>query len=156
MKRGKWGNGGGNLARPHTWLLWVNDACSDNHGQSRSVARGNSRMWSCCVVWQKYLIIKQLKIRHDLKGICYPSWVIAPHSFPYLGAAHVAEPVRSVRSQRQRLGGLHQALWPQWSCKAHQLQSLVHAPNRSWMEEELILMENSDLLYKSKVQTRQF
>jgi len=50
-------------------------------------------------VRQKYLIIKQLMIAHNLKGRCYPSEVVAPHGFPYLDAAHVTEPVRSARSR---------------------------------------------------------
>lgn len=117
--------------------MCVNDACQDNRGQSRSVARGKRRMWSCVVVQQKCIIIKQLKISHDLKGICYPSWVIALHHFHYLDAAHFAEPVRSVRSRLLVPGGQDQALWPQWPCKAHWLHRLLHALNQSWMEEEL-------------------
>lgn len=35
-------------------------------------------MQSCCVVQQKYLIIKQLQILQGLKRKCYLSRVIAP------------------------------------------------------------------------------
>lgn len=113
-------------------------------------------MWSCCVVQEKYLIIKQLKIQHDLKGKCYPSWVIAPHCFPYLGAAHVAEPVRSVRSRLAVLGGSGSG-----PLAAVALQGSLATKACACFEPELdgggvILMENSDLLYKSKVQTEQF
>lgn len=113
-------------------------------------------MWSCCVGWQKYLIIKQLKIAHDLKGVCYPSWVVAPLCFPSLAVAHVAEPLRSVRSRLLVPGASGSG-----PLAAVALQGSPATKACACSEPELdgggvIFMENSDLLYKSKVQTEQF
>lgn len=113
-------------------------------------------MRSCCVVQQKYLIIKQLKIAPDVKGICYPPWVVAPHCFPYLDAAHVAEPIRSVRSCLPVLGGSGSG-----PSAAVALQGSLATKDCACSKPELdgggvIFTENSDLLYKSKVQTEQF
>lgn len=113
-------------------------------------------MWSCCVVQQKYLIITQFKIAHDLKGICYPSWVVAPHRFPYLHAAHVAEPVRSVRSRPPVLGGSGSGPLATVALQGSLATKACACSEPELDRGEVIFTENSDLLYKSKMQTEQF
>lgn len=85
-------------------------------------------MQSCCVVQQKYLIIKQLQILHGLKRKCYLSGVIARTVI----LIWVAEPVRAVRSHQQARGGSGPG--PASSPATR----LVRAATQNWIEEELL------------------
>lgn len=112
-------------------------------------------MGSCCVVRQKYLVIKQLKIVHVFKGIRYPSWVVAPH-FSLCGCS----PCGRARKVSEELSA---GAWGSGSGPSAvvALQGSLAIKTCACSELELdggggIFMENSDLLYESKVQTEQF